>query len=80
MSALLSILPILLILGIIILPVVIGISLLKNIKSADKIDGHNHKCPYCGALFYDARMFHTHIFNYLIFKCPECGKTFTEPY
>ena len=80
MSVFLGIMPIVLVIGIILFPVFICVSLLKNIKSTDKIDGHNHKCPYCGALFYDARMFHTHIFTYLVFKCPECGRIFTEPY
>ncbi|MFT9056395.1 MAG: hypothetical protein ABF449_07190 [Ethanoligenens sp.] len=74
-----GILQMVLFLLIIIFPTAFAIYMLKSIKHADKTgDGVTHQCPYCGCIFMDSRLFHAHVFQYIVLKCPDCGKLFFE--
>lgn len=74
-----GILQMVLLLLIITCPIVFGVRMLKTIKHADKMgDGTMHQCPYCSCVFMDSRPFHAHVFQYIVLKCPDCGKAFFE--
>lgn len=65
-------------LAMIAVPVAAGFSLLRRMKTARRLDGRMHCCPWCGCLFADERLFHTHLLNRVVLRCPDCGRLFTE--